>query len=357
MPPFDFGKQTGRAFQQSFQAAQDRKQKAKRQRALQRFRQKRLEQNARLARERMNRRDERAREGTIEVDRSVPWLPGNEGKVRVDAGTAARQRRRTQKMTMMQMRELLQQPETIEVQRQNVPQLPGEGPARVDPNTMIRHSGGSGGVQGGSGGSQGGGAASLPDSHEATQEEIDRLVEQEQKALEAGVSSDSLAETQRRILQLKKHRDSLRGGDPRLAPAQPDTTQPGMMELRTSAQGDTSRTDTTAAADSTTTQSPGRTPQTSVPSGLGADRRDAPGGGGGTHPSAADPRLRYGGQPGSTELLVEEAKGLALEQGPDVVRRRLDSLLEKGRIDRSTRDSVHARALGELMRVQREMGQ
>ena len=51
MPPFNFGQVTGQAFQQSFQATQDRQQQAKRQRALQRLRKRRLEQNARQARE------------------------------------------------------------------------------------------------------------------------------------------------------------------------------------------------------------------------------------------------------------------------------------------------------------------
>ena len=82
-----------------------------------------------------------------------------------------------------------------------------------------------------------------------------------------------------------------------------------------------------------------------------------PGGGGGT-PSSGGARLRdLGGQPRSTEKLTDEATSLVMEQGPGVVKRRLDSLLEKGRIDRSTRDSVHARALGELMRARRQMAQ
>ena len=355
MPPFefDFGKQTGRAFRQSFQAAQDRQQQAKRQRALQRLRKRRLEQKAQLARERMNRRDERAREGTIEVDRgNVGFLPG-EGTVRMDAGTVARQRRRQQQSfwDAIQMLQQAKQPGTIEVQRQNVPQLPGEGPARVDPNTMIRHgAGGSGGAQGssgGSGGSQGGGTASLPDSPEAAQEEIDRLVEQNQRAHDAGVSSDSLATTQKKILRLKQHRDSLRGGDPRAAPAQPDTN----------AATDTSRADTTAAADSTATRGPGRSPGHVPPQELGMTTGGV-GGGGGADPTTADTRLRdMGGQPRSTAKFVEEAKDLVVEQGPKAVTRRLDSLLEKGRIDRATRDSVHARAVAELIRVRQRQGQ
>ena len=382
MPPFefDFGKQTGRAFRQSFQAAQEHQQEAKRQRALQRLRQRRLEQKVQLARERMNRRDERAREGTIEVDRSeAPFLPG-EGTVRMDAGTVARQRRRQQQSfwEKLQMLKQPKQPGTIEVQRENVESLPGEGPARVDPNTMIRHgAGGSGGSQGGSGSSQGGGTASLPDTPESAQEEIDRLVEQEQKAAEAGVRSDSLASIQDRIGRLKQHRDSLRGGDPRPAPVQPDTTQPdtaqfGVTELYRRLQGDMSRTDTTAAADSTrslrstptsstdtsTTRGPGRSPGHVSPQKLGMKTSGGnPGGGGGT-PSSGGTRLRdMGGQPRSTEKLTDEATSLVMEQGPGVVKRRLDSLLEKGRIDRSTRDSVHARALGELMRARQEMRQ
>ena len=82
-----------------------------------------------------------------------------------------------------------------------------------------------------------------------------------------------------------------------------------------------------------------------------------PGGGGG-RPSSGGARLRdLGGQPRSTEKLTQEATSLVMEQGPDVVKRRLDELVDQGRIDRSTRDSVHARALGELMRARREMGQ
>lgn len=361
-------------------ATRKRLQQAKRQRAMQRFRQKRLEQNARLARERMNRRDERAREGTIEVDRgNVGFLPG-EGTVRMDAGTVARQRRRQQKMGFMQMRELLKQPSNgMEVQRENVERLPGEGPARVNPNTMIRHGAGGadgsqGGAQGGTqgaSGSQGGGTASLPDSPEGAQEEIDRLVEQEQKAAEAGVSSDSLATIQDRIGRLKQHRDSLRGGAPQPAPAQPDTTQPGVMELRRRMQGDTTRadttrslrstptssTDTTAAADSTT-RGVGRSPGHVPPQELGMKTSGGnPGGGGGT-PSHGGTRLRYmGGQPRATEKLTEEATSLVMEQGPKVVTRRLNSLLEKGRIDPATRDSVHARAIAEWMRVRQGPGQ
>lgn len=338
MPPFDFGKQTGRAFQQSFQAAQERQQQAKRQRAMQRLRKRRLQQNAQLARERMNRRDQRAREGTIEVDRGeVGFLPGD-GTVRMDAGTVARQRRRQQQSTwdMIQSLQQAEQPRNgnMEVQRQNVPQLPGTGPAMVDPDTLIRHgAGGSGGAQGGSGGSQEG-TASLPDSPEAAQEEIDRLVEQNQRAHDAGVSSDSLAETQSRILQLKKHRDSLRGGDPRAAPAQPDTN----------ATADTSRADTTAAADTTTTRGLlGQPPR--------RDRDDAPGGGGAATPTPADTRLKpMGGQPREEEMLNQQAKDLAAEQGPRAVRRRLDELVEQGRIDRMTR----ARVLLDLIRPQQQ---
>lgn len=327
MPPFDFGKQTGRAFRQSFQAAQDRQQQRKRQRAMQRFRQKRLEhlaekarKNRQLQRDRMNRGDERARQGTIEVNRgNVGFLPG-EGTVRMDAGTVARQRRR-QQQSFWETIQMLQQPEqsgngTIEVQRENVERLPGEGPARVNPNTMMRHgTGGSGGAQGGSGGSQGGGTASLPETPEGAQEEIDRLVEHEQQAAEAGVSSDSVASIQDRIGRLKQHRDSLRGGDPQPAPAQPDT----------------SRADTTRSLRSTPTSSTD---------------------------STAAPRLRdLGGQPRSSEVLVDEAKSLVMEQGPDVVKRRLDELVEQGRIDPSTRDSVRARAQLELIRARQEMQQ
>ena len=262
---------------------------------------------------------------------------------------------------------------TIEVQRENVERLPGEGPARVNPNTMIRHgAGGSGGSQGGTQASSGGqsaGTSALPDSPEGAQEEIDRLVAQEQQAAEAGVSSDSLASIQDRIGRLKQHRDSLRGGAPRPAPARPDTSD-GVMGLRRRAQGDTTRadttrslrstptssTDTTAAAD--TTRGVGRSPGHVSPQELGMKTSGGNPGGGGGAPSSGGARLRdLGGQPRSTEKLTEEATSLVMEQGPDVVRRRLDSLLEKGRIDRSTRDSVHARALGELMRVQREMGQ
>ena len=379
MPPFDFGKQTGRAFQQSFQAAQDRQQQRERQRALQRFRQKRLEHLAEKARKQRQLQRELAREGTIEVNRGdVGFLPG-EGTVRMDAGTVARQRRRQQQSTW-DMIQSLQQAEqsgngTIEVQRENVESLPGEGPARVNPNTMIRHGGTGGsqsGAQGGSGGSQGGGTASLPDGVEGTQEEIDRLVGQEQKALDAGVSNDSLASIQDRISRLKQHRDSLRGGAPRPAPAQPDTTQPGMLGLHLRARGDTSRTDTTAAADSTrslrstptsstdtsTIRGPGRSPGHVSPQKLGMKTSGGNPGGGGGSPSSGGARLRdLGGQPRSTEKLTEEATSLVMEQGSGVVKRRLDSLLEKGRIDRSTRDSVHARALGELMRARWEMGQ
>ena len=322
MPPFDFGKQTGRAFRQSFQAAQDRQQQRKRQRAMQRFRQKRLEHLAEKARKQRQLQRELAREGTIEVDRgNVGFLPGG-GTVRMDAGTVARQRRRQQQSfwDTIQMLQQAKQPGTIEVQRENVESLPGEGPARVDPNTMIRHgaggSGGSqGGAQGGSGGSQGGGTASLPDTPEGAQEEIDRLVAQEQQAAEAGVSNDSLASIQDRIGRLKQHRDSLRGGDPRPAPAQPDT----------------SRADTTRSLRSTPTSSTD---------------------------STAAPRLRdLGGQPRSPEVLVDEAKSLVMEQGPDVVKRRLDELVEQGRIDPSTRDSVRARAQLELIRARQEMQQ
>ena len=373
MPPFNFGKQFGRSFRQSFQAAQDRQQQRKRQRAMQRFRQKRLEHLAEKARKNRQLQRELAREGTIEVNRgNVGFLPG-EGTVRMDAGTVARQRRRQQQSfwEKLQMLKQPKQPGTIEVQRENVERLPGEGPARVNPNTMLRHGGGTGGSQGGaqggtqgSSGSQGGGTASLPDTPEAAQEEIDRLVQQEQQAVEAGVSSDSLASIQDRIGRLKQHRDSLRGGDPQPAPAQPDTMQSGVMELRRRAQGDTSRADTTrslrstptSSTDTSTTRGPGRTPGYVSPETLGMSTSGGnPGGGGGT-PSSGGTRLRdLGGQPRSTEVLVDQAKSLVMDQGPDVVKRRLDELVDQGRIDRSTRDSVHARALGELMRARQEM--
>jgi len=345
MPPFDFGKQTGRSFTSTFNQAQDRQQQRKRQRALQRFRQNRLEHLAEKARKNRQLQRDLAREGTIEVDRSdVGFLPG-EGTVRMDAGTVARQRRRQQKMTFMQIRELLKPSNgNMEVQRENVPQLPGTGPAMVNPNTMIRHS--AGGSQGGSQGSSGGqsaGTASLPDTPEGAQEEIDRLVGQAQKAHEDGVSSDSLASVQGRILELKKHRDSLRGGDPRAAPAQPDTN----------AAADTSRADTTAAADSTMTRSPGRSPGHVPPQELGMTTGGV-GGGGGAEPTPADTRLRdLGGQPRSYEMLTQQAKDLAGEQGKRAVRQRLDDLVEQGRIDRATR----ARVLLDLIRPQQEMGQ
>jgi hypothetical protein len=181
-------------------------------------------------------------------------------------------------------------------------------------------------------------------------------VEQEQQAAEAGVSSDSLAETQSRILQLKKHRDSLRGGDPQPAPVQPDTSRADTTRSLRSTPSRTS--DTTAAADSTTTRGVGRSPGHVPPQELGMKTGGGnPGGGGGT-PSSGGTRLRYmGGQPRSTEVLVDQAKSLVMEQGPDVVRRRLDSLLEKGRIDRATRDSVRMEALNELARARQEMQQ
>jgi len=143
------------------------------------------------------------------------------------------------------------------------------------------------------------------------------------------------------------------------------------MELRRRMQGDTTRADTTrslrstptssmdttAAADSTT-RGVGRSPGHVSPQELGMKTSGGnPGGGGGT-PSHGGTRLRYmGGQPRSPEVLVDEAKSLVTEQGPKVVTRRLNSLLQKGRIDRATRDSVHTRAIAEWMRVRQGPGQ
>jgi len=348
MPPFDFGKQTGRSFTSTFNQAQDRQQQAKRQRALQRLRQKRLEHLSEKARKNRQLQRELAREGTIEVNRGdVGFLPG-EGTVRMDAGTVARQRRRQQQSfwDTIQMLQQARQPGTIEVQRQNVPQLPGEGPAQVNPNTMIRHgTGGSGGAQGGSGGGQGGGTASLPDSPEGAQKEIDRLVDQAQQAHDAGVSSDSLASVQDRILELKKHRDSLRGGDPRPAPAQPDTN----------AAADTTRADTT--------RSLGRSPGHVPPQELGMKTSGGNPGGGGAGPTTSLARLNpdlLGSadlNERSTESLAEDAMTVVWNRSPAEAERRLDGLVNQGYLDASKRDSVWSRVQQAQREFSRRFGQ
>jgi len=160
---------------------------------------------------------------------------------------------------------------------------------------------------------------------------------------------------QSKILRLKQHRDSLRGGAPQPAPAQPDTNA-AADSTRSLRSTPTSSTDTTAAAD--TTRGVGRSPGHVSPQELGMKTSGGNPGGGGGRPSSGGTRLRdLGGQPRSTEVLVDQAKSLVMEQGPDVVRRRLDSLLEKGRIDRATRDSVRMEALNELARARQEMRQ
>jgi len=359
MPPFDFGKQTGRAFVQSFQAAQDRKQKAKRQRALQRFRRRRLEHLAEKARKDRQLQRDRINQGTIEVDRGeAPYLPG-QGTVRMGAGTVARQRRRQQKMNFMQMRELLKQPSNgnMEVQRQNVPQLPGTGPAMVDPDTLIRHGGGTGGSQGtptGSGGGGDSGSASTFTTPQETREALKDFFRQEQEAAEAGVSTDSLGSIQERIEQGKAALDSLTMGRPDFQGLQ--------QQAMDSTAADTSRTDTTAAADSTTTRGSGRTPQGNVPSGLGADRSDAPGGGGVSMPSHSlplDPQRLSGtslNQRGVDDLASTAMQVLA-QSSPTEARRRLDQLVEQGSLDASKRDSVWSRVQQVRREFSRRFGQ
>jgi len=354
MPPFDFGKQFGRAFRQGFQAAQERQQQAKRQRALQRYRQKRLEHLAEKARKNRQLQRDKMNQGTIEVGRgNVGFLPG-EGTVRMSANNFGRYRLRE-----LQLRQQPKQP-GIEVQRENVPQLPGTGPARVNPNTMLRHNGGSGGAQGGSGGSQGGGTASLPETPEAAQKQIDRLVELEQRAAEGGVNGDSLARMQSKILRLKQHRDSLRGGDPQPAPAQPDTNA-AADTTRSLRSTPTSSTDTTAAAD--TTRGVGRSPGYVAPQELGMKTSGGnPGGGGGT-PSSGGARLNpdlMGSadlNARNTESLVEDAMTVVWNRGPAEAERRLDGLVNQGYLDASKRDSVWSRVQQARREFSRRFGQ
>jgi hypothetical protein len=82
------------------------------------------------------------------------------------------------------------------------------------------------------------------------------------------------------------------------------------------------------------------------------------GGGGNANPSSGGTRLRtMGGQPRGMDLLTEQAKSLVLDVGPQEVRRRLEGLVQAGRIDPATRDSVILRVVNELARVQQQMGQ
>jgi hypothetical protein len=209
-----------------------------------------------------------------------------------------------------------------------------------------------------------GGDGSFPSSVNATEQRIGELVEKEQAALDAGATNEELRGIQEKITQLKRHRDVLRRRErdtTRTDTTRTDTTRTNTTRTdSTAAPADTSRADRTAPADpsradttapdTTTTRGLGRTPGHVSPETLGMKTSGGnPGGGGGT-PSSGGARLRdLGGQPRSIEKLMSEAESLVTELGPQVVRRRLNQLVERGRVDRQTAQTVRRRA--ELLHV------
>jgi hypothetical protein len=112
----------------------------------------------------------------------------------------------------------------------------------------------------------------------------------------------------------------------------------------TAAPADTTAPDTTVS-DTTTTRGLGRTPGHVAPQELGMKTSGGNPGGGLSKPSSGGTRLRnMGGQPRSIEKLMSEAESLVAELGPQVVRRRLTQLVERGRVDRQTAQTVRRRA-------------
>jgi hypothetical protein len=353
MPPFNFGQTFNQSLQSSLSRAQQRRaSRASRQLRLQRLnqrarrwkRQRELERMKTILGQRADRRERRRT--TVEVPTSIVPAAEGDGTVRVAPEVAAELEEKSQPEPQ----------QTIEVRRQNIPSLPGTGPANVDPDTLIRHgrrdeANGQGNAADSTGDESGSGGGTKPTSGTSFDTSGDARTAyqsaavQEQKALDAGVSKDSLASIQDRLSAARMALDSMA------------TDDPDFFELRQQAYDDTTQAntlqaDTTGAADTSTVRGRGN-------SGLpDVDRPDASGGGGGFSPTSGSTRLRdMGGQPRGMDLLTQEAKSLVIDHGPQEVRRRLDSLMATGRIDRATRDSVHARALSELARVRQQMGQ
>jgi len=126
--------------------------------------------------------------------------------------------------------------------------------------------------------------------------------------------------------------------------ARADTTR-----ADTTGTGPTPSTDTTAAADSTATRGPGRTPGHVAPRELGTGTTGGnPGGGGGT-PSGGGVLLNpdYMGSADlterSTDSLVKDAIAVVWNKGPKEAERRLNGLVNQGYLDAATRDSVQSR--------------
>jgi len=110
----------------------------------------------------------------------------------------------------------------------------------------------------------------------------------------------------------------------------------------------------TTAPDTTTTRGLGRTPSHVAPQELGMKTSGGNPGGGLSKPSSGGTRLRnMGGQPRSIEKLMSEAESLVAELGPQVVRRRLTQLVERGRVDRQTAQTVrrHAQQIHRYARI------